>query len=384
MRFWFLTSVLGCFVTGILFIRYVAVWKMPLWQKSVMFALFMVAGCGLRLTDYSLESVFGDWFRLYRYSVYFIFIFCVILFTLTVFRDVVWGVLYGTDRLIGRFSVPSPRDEKWLFRLNAATLIIGFLCAASAFYEGVRIPAVKIIEISSPKIKQEYKIAVLSDLHIHRALYPWKILCTVIETNKQKPDLILLPGDIVDDRIGKVEKMIRRLGSLHAKDGVFFVSGNHDSRRGSENAADEMKKLGFQVVENRGVPVNDDLYVGGIPDLYSAARHGLPVDLKAAFKGASSDRFRILMSHSPADFKDKDVFDLEVSGHTHGGQIFPFHFIVKAFNKYLAGLYRLDNGALLYVSRGAGQWGPQMRFLAPSEITILKLVPQKSEKAGGK
>lgn len=384
MGFWFLTSVLGCFVTGILFIRYVAVWQIPLRQKSVMFAVFMAAGCGLRLTGYELESFFGEWFGLYRYTVYFIFIFCIILFVLTVFRDIAWGIIYGAGKLFRRFAVVSPRDEKWLFRLNVATLIVGFLCTASAFYEGVKTPAVKVVEIASPKIKQEYKIAVLSDLHIHRVLYPWKILCTVIETNKQKPDVILMTGDVVDDKVLKVGKMIKRLGTLHAKRGIFFVSGNHEFYAGYEDSLREMNALGFNVVENRGVSVADDLFVGGIPDFRSAKRYGLTVNPDGAFKEARSGQFRILMSHSPVDFKEKNVFDLQVSGHTHGGQIFPFHFIVKAFNKYLAGLYDMENGAKIYVSRGAGQWGPQMRFLAPSEITILKLVPQKADKAGAK
>lgn len=85
------------------------------------------------------------------------------------------------------------------------------------------------------------------------------------------------------------------------------------------------------------------------------------------------------MSHTPADFGKNNAFDLEVSGHTHGGQIFPFHIFTKLYNKYLAGLYETDNDAAIYVSRGSGQWGPQMRFLAPAEITILKLVPENDE-----
>ena len=86
------------------------------------------------------------------------------------------------------------------------------------------------------------------------------------------------------------------------------------------------------------------------------------------------------MSHTPADFGKENLFDLEVSGHTHGGQIFPFHIPAKLKNKYLAGKYRMENGAEIYVTRGAGQWGPQMRLLAPSEITVLILKPEKEEK----
>ena len=83
------------------------------------------------------------------------------------------------------------------------------------------------------------------------------------------------------------------------------------------------------------------------------------------------------MSHTPVDFGKDNIFDLEVSGHTHGGQIFPFHVLAKLHNRYLAGLYQMENGAQIYVTRGAGQWGPQMRFLAPSEITVIRLASLK-------
>lgn len=130
-------------------------------------------------------------------------------------------------------------------------------------------------------------------------------------------------------------------------------------------------------MENSGAALQDQLYIAGIPDLFSAPAHKLSIDPAAAFQNAGPDRFRLLMSHTPADFGKENAFDLEVSGHTHGGQIFPFHIFTKLYNKYLAGLYEMENKAAIYVSRGSGQWGPQMRFLAPAEITILKLIPEE-------
>lgn len=97
-----------------------------------------------------------------------------------------------------------------------------------------------------------------------------------------------------------------------------------------------------------------------------------------ALAKARDNQFSILMSHTPADF-GKDNPDLIVSGHTHGGQIFPFHILSAWHNKYLAGLYNIGNGSQIYVSRGAGQWGPQMRLLAPSEITLINLTSKKQK-----
>lgn len=377
--FWILTCIVGCFLTSVLFIRYVAVLEAAAWQKAVIFALFMIPGCVFPLTSYELESVLGRGFFLYRYSMYFLFIFCVILFTMTVFRDVVWAILAGVSRLSGKFSVPSMTGGVWLGRLNFATVVAAFLCTAFSFYEGVRIPAVKTVEIVSAKIEREYKIAVLSDLHIHRVLYPWKIWCTALTTNREKPDVILLPGDIIDDDPSKVEALIRSLGALKAEKGVYFVSGNHEFYAGYKASSDALKKLGFSDLDNAGAAIGKDLFIGGVPDVRTALRIGMKADPAKAFRQAPANGFRLLMSHTPTDFKTGNDFDLEVSGHTHGGQIFPFHLFVKAAHKYVSGLYDLAGGAKIYVSNGAGQWGPQMRFLAPSEITILKLVPQNRD-----
>ncbi len=371
------TSVLGCFATFFLFWRYVWYLDLRRKQKFLFFILFLLAGCIPALTSYQFESFLGRYFAAYRYSLYFLFVLCIILFTTTVLRDIIWTAVYASGRLFKTNKIVSPFSKTVLTRLNIALLVISLVCTGQACYEGLRIPALKTTEFASSKIKHPITIAVLSDLHIHRVIDPEKIKGIVEKTNNQNPDIVLLPGDIIDDEIGRVSEIAELLRGLKAPDGIYFVTGNHEFYTGYDSSVGLLKNLGFSFLENDGVVIDSQLFIAGIPDLFSAAAYKSDIDLNAAFQKALPGQFRLLMSHTPADFGKSNVFDLEVSGHTHGGQIFPFHIFTKLYNKYLAGLYETDNDAAIYVSRGSGQWGPQMRFLAPAEITILKLVPEK-------
>ncbi|MBQ8346240.1 MAG: metallophosphoesterase [Alphaproteobacteria bacterium] len=371
------TSVLGCLATFFLFWRYAWFLDLTRQQKTGFFILFLLAGCIPALTSYQFESFLGRYFAAYRYSLYFLFVFCIILFSATVFRDIIWTAVYALGRLFKTTGIVSPFSKTTLIRLNDVLLVFSLVCTGWACYEGLRVPAVKTLEFASGKIKRPITLAVLSDLHIHRVISPDKIKGIVEKTNAENPDVVLLAGDIIDDEPGRVLKTAKLLQKLKASGGIYFVTGNHEFYAGYEPSVSLLKELGFSFLENSGTALQDQLYIAGIPDLFSASAHKLQIDPAAAFQNAAPDQFRLLMSHTPADFGKNNAFDLEVSGHTHGGQIFPFHIFTKLYNKYLAGLYETDNDAAIYVSRGSGQWGPQMRFLAPAEITILKLVPEK-------
>ena len=180
----------------------------------------------------------------------------------------------------------------------------------------------------------------------------------------------------MDDDVSKIAPITELLKGLKAKQGIYFVTGNHEFYTGYYTTTNALNQLGFKFLENDGVSLGD-IYIAGIPDTFSGKYYGKEVDLSKAFAAAQDGQFRLLISHTPTKFKDASAFDLEVSGHTHGGQIFPFHFFAKLHNQYLSGRYDLGNSSQIYVSNGAGQWGPQMRFLAPSEITLINLKPQE-------
>ncbi len=366
------TSVLGSLAAVLLFLRYCAFTSANPWLKVVWLAVFILIGCLPMLAEYRFEEYLGKFFVPYRYILYFLFISMVILFSLTVIRDFCWGIL----RLFSNNF--KPLSSPHLMMINLLTVALALVIGGVALYDGTKVPSLKNISVSSPKITQDKKIVLLPDLHMHRALSLKKLQGIVDKTNAQNPDLILLIGDMIDDDISHVAEQLSILKGLKAKHGVYFVSGNHEFYHDFTKTTKALQDLGFKLLENSGVSVDKDLYLGGIPDIHSSYLSGKKYDLGKTFATASPEQYKILMSHTPANFKDTP-FDLEVSGHTHGGQIFPFVFFIYAHAPYVAGWYELNADAKIYVSRGAGQWGPQMRFLAPAEITVLELKATQSE-----
>lgn len=363
------TSILGSLVTILLFVRYILFLNFSQPAKIALFLLFVLLGCIPLLIDYKLEKYLGAFYSYYRYGLYFIFIGCIILFSLTLFRDALW--------FLGAKSGVLPAcSYHCCIRVNLATVALSLVMTVWALYAGIKVPGIKEISISSDKIQSSQKLAVLSDLHIHRAISADKIRRIVERTNSQNPDIILLAGDIIDDEVERVREITALLKNLKAPEGIYFVTGNHEFYAGYAQTVSELKNLGFTFLENDGISVTPDIFLAGIPDLFSGRNYGKITDTTQAFSNALPSQFRLLMSHTPADFAAENNFDLEISGHTHGGQIFPFHIFALLHNKYLAGLYQMENNAAIYVSRGAGQWGPQMRFLAPAEITIIELTPK--------
>ena len=360
------TSFLGSLAALLLFCRYCAFASVGMGWKITFFILFMLIACLPMLAEYNFEEYLGKYYIAYRYVLYFLFITMVILFSLTVVRDIIWSVL----RI---FSAEfRPLASPHLNVINVITIFLAFVIGGFSLYDGMKVPATKYISVSDPKILQDKKIVLLPDLHLHRALMPAKLQGIVAQTNAQNPDVILLIGDMIDDDISRVSEQLKILEGLKAKYGVYFVSGNHEFYHDFNKTSQALQNLGFKLLENDGVKIAEDLYLGGVPDIHSQSLSHKKPDLDKTFAKALPQQYKILMSHTPANF-EKTPFDLEVSGHTHGGQIFPFVFFIYAHAPYVAGWYDLNETAKLYVSRGAGQWGPQMRFLAPAEIAVLML-----------
>lgn len=368
-----MASMVGCTVTMYLFVRYVLMSALSWPVTIILLFVLLLIGCVQPLSSYGFEEIFGKYYPLYRYIIYFLFVGCVILAVLTLTTDALWFIAYKTG-LINCSSF----SKDICVKVNWGLIIAALMLSLYALYEGTRIPNIKEVDIYSDKITVDKKIVVLSDIHIHRVISPSKIAQIVERTNELNPDIIILAGDVVDDSMKKIGEIVDLLGGLKAKEGVYFVSGNHEFYAGYRDSLTALKKLGFKQIENSGVDLGD-VYLAGIPDWRTAQRIGLLIRLDAAFANAKAQQFKILASHTPVNFGEENNFDLQLSGHTHGGQIFPFHVLSSWHNKYLAGLYNVENEAKIYVSRGAGQWGPQMRLLAPSEITLIKLKPKRGE-----
>lgn len=312
---------------------------------------------------------------------YYLFGLCFIVFSLLIIRDFIWYIVYGITRIFDKTNWSlNPKNICVLSKANIIVVVIGFLISISAVYEGFKAPEIRDITISSPKINQNVSVVLLSDLHIDRASSTKDIEKLVSRVNSLKPDIITLTGDVIDDRVDLLTPQMEALSKLKSKYGVYVSFGNHELYNGIASWQKKFVEMGFILLFNNGTKIGDtNIYLAGIPDSHTASMSPvLNVNFYKALKGSNLNQFKLLMSHTPdfVDYLSSKIIDLQLSGHTHGGQIFPFHLLVKNANKYLAGLYKV-RGLKLYVSRGVGTWGPMMRFLAPSEITLISLQPKK-------
>ncbi len=343
-------------------------WLAPVWVSA------------LRRTSWAS----GEIYNLASQVGYFLFGAVFILFALLILRDICWFALYGISRLFKLSWDINPKNEEILNISNF--ILVGFtvLLSLYATYEALKVPSVKEVNLYSDKLIRGIDAVVVTDMHINRATSPQSVKNIVEKINSLNPDVILLVGDIFDDRAEAITKPASELKNLKARHGVYFAVGNHEFYNGLFEHLKLAGQENFKVVFNNGHFIPElNLFISGIPD-YSAVRYGnlFQPDLKKAMKGATPENYRIMLSHSPiyVDSLTKNIVDAQFSGHTHGGQIYPFHYLTKRANKYLAGLYNV-NGIDLYVSRGAGYWGPPMRLLAPSEIAFVRMRKASMEKS---
>lgn len=321
-------------------------------------------------------------FASFSQTAFLLFGVCFLLLCLILLRDWIWYFAYWIMKRAGKAAqIIDPMNPVLIARANLAVVVISILTAAYAFHEGTKMPAYKHVVIETPKISEPFTIAVLSDLHINPTTSAERVRDIVDKTNKMNPDVILLPGDVVDAFPHTVRRQMRALRRLRAKYGVFVTLGNHEFFFGSLTWERAFRRMKFGYLGNTGIKLwGQDVYLAGIPDPRMLRLSDKMIDsISQTLKNRPEGAYTVFVSHSPAFIKrlNKDLVDLQISGHTHGGQIFPFHLIAKKGNAgFLAGLYDVD-GMKLYVTRGTGGWGPPMRLFAPAEITLIHLMPEK-------
>ena len=354
--------------------------QLSLWFKFLVAGLVVVGWTAPMLT-HLLRRAYGFLGVSYPYLdslLYFLFGLAFILFILLVLRDFLWFFGWNLSRLWTDSQFLNPRNPLSIGWANIAVVGLSLVLSGWAVWEAVKVPAVKSITFTSPKIEREYRLVLLTDMHLTRSSSLRRLKKIVEKTNALNPEAILLAGDIMDDQTRFMEPAIKELSRLKAPHGVYVVSGNHELYNGLDLWLRNYRRHGFKVLMNSGERLkNTRLYIGGIPDLNTAFSPFYQVDLAKTFAKSRHNDYRILLSHytNLEIFADRN-YDLQLSGHTHGGQIFPFHYLSWKANKYLAGHYSVE-GYDLYVSRGAGYWGPPLRLLAPAEITEIILKPQK-------
>jgi hypothetical protein len=268
----------------------------------------------------------------------------------------------------------------------SAALVIGLgtLATAAGFAAARRRARVVEIEVPLRNLPAElhgFSIAQITDVHVGATIRRSYVDKIVDAVNALEPDMIALTGDFVDGPVRELAAHTAPLQRLCARYGAFFVTGNHEYYSGAGPWTAEFRRLGLRVLLNEHAVIKHNgaaLVVAGVTDF--GAHHFDPAqrsDPDAALAGAPTNAvLRILLAHQPrsAPAAAKAGFDLQLSGHTHGGQFWPWNLFVRFQQPFTAGLHRL-NTLWVYVSRGTGYWGIPNRFGAPSEITRLRLVP---------
>ncbi len=292
-------------------------------------------------------------------------------------------VLGGAARGTSDAQVLDPARRTLVARViaAAATTVVGGLAAIAARAAQAPID-VKRVEVSLARLPRAHdglKLVQLSDVHVGPTIGASFIRDVVAQVNELSPDIVAITGDLVDGSVEDLRGAVAPLADLRARHGIYFVTGNHEYYSGAAQWIAALPGLGIRVLSNERVSIGegaDAFDLAGIDDHTAEGFGGLSTTESLAWALANRDTERelVLLAHQPRQFAEatRHRVGLQLSGHTHGGQMWPFTFFVRLVQPFVAGLHRRGESQI-YVSRGTGYWGPPMRLGAPAEITQIIL-----------
>jgi predicted MPP superfamily phosphohydrolase len=297
--------------------------------------------------------------------------------TLSVAEDVVRFAIPATEKNLQRKRIRTTISPRQLLALKVMVVVAIY---GYGLFEAANI-RLEQIEIASPKITEKtgkIRIAQISDVHLGLIIREGRLKRIIAGIQKARPDILISTGDLVDGQLNHLTKEAELLATLTPPLGKIAITGNHEFYAGLQNALDFTEKSGFTLLRNQGLVVGGLTLVGVDDPAVKAEGKKEALSERDLLSAQPQENFTVLLKHRPdIDLDSLGLFDLQLSGHTHKGQIFPFNLLTWLFFPQRAGhLTRLDSG-FLYLSRGTGTWGPPIRFLAPPEVTIIDLVPAK-------
>jgi len=360
------------------FIRLRAAHAMPGWALGLLafFLMLMIAAPILvRLSEragHDQLAIILAWLGYIWMGI--VFVFASGALAVDLYRFLVWtGGLILHKRLLFQLG---PRTAFYL------PLVFSLLVLIWGSFEAwdIRLEKVTLASRKIPAALNGLRIVQISDVHLglivrHKRLA--KILATVKEA---APDILVSTGDLVDGQINNLQGLAEMLQEITPRLGKYAVTGNHEFYAGLDESLAFTEKAGFKVLRNRGVNVADGFNIAGVDDrtrLYMQQEEQQPEkDMLLTLEGKN---FTLLLKHRPvADRDSLGLFDLQLSGHTHKGQIFPFNIVTLLYFPIHWGCLNPVDHCYLYVSRGSGTWGPPIRFLSPPEVTLIELISENN------
>ena len=313
------------------------------------------------------------------------------LLVLTLLRDIILLVSWLLSLLLDSWPTATLKTGS-----AEAVIVLAVLVTVLGFLNARRTPALVRVNVpikGLPLALQGFTLVQISDIHVGPTIGQAYLQRIVDKVNSIRADVVAITGDLVDGKVVELATHVAPLAGLTSRHGTFFVTGNHEYYSGAHAWIDELRRLGLTVLMNEHVVLHHDsgesraeqgdsqfmapLVLAGVTDF--SAHHfdeAHRSDPHAALEGAPITALvRVLLAHQPrsAPAALEAGFDLQLSGHTHGGQFWPWNLLVRFQQPFTAGLNNLET-LWVYTSRGTGYWGPPKRFGAPSEITVLRLV----------
>lgn len=244
---------------------------------------------------------------------------------------------------------------------------------AYSFHEArqLRVERVHIETHKLPMGTDRLRIAQISDLHLGLLVHQDRLNAALQKIAAEAPDILVSTGDLVDSSPRHLSGIAGLLRHIEPPHGKYAVTGNHEFYSGLAQSLAFYEQAGFTVLRGQATVVDSLITLAGVDD----PTGGKQTDETALLRSSANGLFMLLLKHRP-DVVNESIghFDLQLSGHTHGGQMFPFRYIVALFYPYVAGFYPLEMQSILYTSRGTGTWGPPMRLLSPPHVTIIDIV----------
>ncbi|MET0387831.1 MAG: metallophosphoesterase [Polyangiales bacterium] len=412
MIFFGLMSGLAAVLNGYLWRRLVRDTRLPPWaaRSATLVLLVLAATVPATLLSWrfisrsatpALTSIAFGWLGVSFYSVALLLVWDVYRVCRVLVRRR-WRVAPSAPQAVEHPPQPLAAEAEsrrvFLARSVAASALltsggIGVFGVRSAVWD-ITTPELSVALSRLPRQLDGFSIALLTDVHIGPMLDGRFLRQLVDQTLRLKPDMIAIGGDLVDGHVRHIGSMVAELRRLTAPYGVYFVTGNHEYYSGARHWIAFLQQLGVNVLLNEHVAVGDAARGGasfdlaGVTDFRAAKLGGVAPDAKRATEGRDPSRELIMLAHQPIQIAASAEVGagLQLSGHTHGGQLYPFGSVTRFVQPYLAGLHRhvpaepasvnsvsAGISPQIYVSRGTGFWGPPMRVLAPAEIALLRL-----------
>jgi predicted MPP superfamily phosphohydrolase len=287
--------------------------------------------------------------------------------------------IYRLLHFLARMLTQRPLADFTLSLRNFCTLAILFSCAVViyGYFEALHIRT-EHVTVKTSKIPEKigrFRVVQISDVHLGLIVGRSRLKRILGQVKDARPDILVSTGDLVDGQMDDLEALTDMFQNIPAKYGKFAITGNHEFYAGLDRALAFTEKAGFTMLRGEGITVSNLLNVAGVDDP-ARKRYGpdRAASEKALLEKMPREKFTLFLKHQPViNSESLGMFDLQLSGHTHKGQIFPFNLVTKLYYRMHTGLSKVNGNALLYVSRGSGTWGPPFRFLSPPEVTVIDI-----------